>query len=116
MTATLAGRVPNESTQRAQQDTILSPRFYTTDFAAMDRIDVSPIREQWNTLIAEFDADGNADHFQRPSNLDKDYSHLPEGLYQEFVDFMISSVTAEFSGCVLYADIKKKTKNPDLQA
>ncbi len=117
MTATVtAGRPPNESTQRAQQDTLLSPRFYTTDFDAMDRIDVSPIRKQWDTLIAEFEADVNAVHFQRPSNLDKDYSHLPEGLYQEFVDFMISSVTAEFSGCVLYADIKKKSKNPDMQA
>ncbi|MEO7431402.1 MAG: magnesium-protoporphyrin IX monomethyl ester (oxidative) cyclase [Dokdonella sp.] len=116
MTATVAGRTPNESTQRAQQDTLLSPRFYTTDFAAMDRIDVSAVRGQWDSLIAEFEADVNAVHFQRPANLDKDYSHLPEGLYQEFVDFMISSVTAEFSGCVLYTDIKKKTTNPDIQA
>ncbi|MGQ0700949.1 MAG: magnesium-protoporphyrin IX monomethyl ester (oxidative) cyclase [Panacagrimonas sp.] len=116
MTSTVAGRAPNESTQRAQQDTLLSPRFYTTDFDAMDRIYVSPIRKQWDALIAEFEADVNATHFQRPADLDKDYSHLPEGLYQEFVDFMISSVTAEFSGCVLYADIKKKSKNPDMQA
>ncbi len=115
MTTTVAGRAPNESTQRAQQDTILSPRFYTTDFAAMDRIDVSGIREQWDSLMAEFKADANATHFQRPADLDKDYSHLPEGLYQEFVDFLISSVTAEFSGCVLYNDIKKKVTNPDVQ-
>ena len=115
MTTAVAGRTPNESTQRAQRDTILSPRFYTTDFAAMDRIDISPVRAQWDVLMAEFEADANAVHFQRPANLDKDYSHLPEGLYQEFVDFMISSVTAEFSGCVLYADIKKRTTNPDLQ-
>ncbi|MEO8011085.1 MAG: magnesium-protoporphyrin IX monomethyl ester (oxidative) cyclase, partial [Dokdonella sp.] len=115
MTASVAARAPNESTQRAQQDTILSPRFYTTDFAAMDRIDVTPIRAQWETLMVEFEADVNGDHFQRPADLDKDYSHLPAGLYEEFVDFMISSVTAEFSGCVLYTDIKKKTKNPDMQ-
>ncbi len=115
MTSAVAGRTPNESTQRAQRDTILSPRFYTTDFAAMDRIDISPVRAQWDVLMAEFEVDANAVHFQRPANLDKDYSHLPEGLYQEFVDFMISSVTAEYSGCVLYADIKKRTTNPDLQ-
>ena len=115
-TATAAGRAPNESTLRAQQDTLLSPRFYKTDFAAIDRIDVSPIRAQWDALMAEFEADGNVDHFQRPADLDKDYSNLPAGLYKEFVDFMISSVTAEYSGCVLYNDIKKRATNPDVKA
>jgi magnesium-protoporphyrin IX monomethyl ester (oxidative) cyclase len=115
-TTTLAGRELNESTQRAQQDTLLSPRFYTTDFAAMDRLDVTPIRAQWDALMAEFEADVNADHFQRPADLNKDFSHLPPALHAEFIDFMISSVTAEFSGCVLYADIKKSATNPDVKA
>jgi magnesium-protoporphyrin IX monomethyl ester (oxidative) cyclase len=114
-TTPAAGRPPKESTQRAQQDTILSPRFYKTDFKAMDRINVEPIRAEWETLMAEFEADSNVDHFQRPSDLSKDYSHLPPALYEEFVDFMVSSVTAEFSGCVLYTDIKKRATNPDVQ-
>ena len=33
-----------ESMKLATQDTVLSPRFYTTDFAALDRIDVTPVR------------------------------------------------------------------------
>ena len=115
MTTATASRPANESTQRAQRDTLLSPRFYTTDFKALDRTDVAPIRAQWDSLLAEFEADVNAVHFQRPADLAKDYSHLPPGLYEEFVDFLISSVTAEFSGCVLYADIKKKSSNPDIQ-
>ena len=113
-TSTVAGRELNESTRRAQADTLLSPRFYKTDFDAMDRIDVAPIRAQFDALMDEFEADNNEDHFQRPANLAKDYSNLPPGLYEEFVDFLISSVTSEFSGCVLYNDIKKRAKNPDV--
>jgi magnesium-protoporphyrin IX monomethyl ester (oxidative) cyclase len=47
--------------------------------------------------------------------MDADFSQLPEGLYQEFSDFLISSVTAEFSGCVLYAEINKRVKNQDMR-
>jgi magnesium-protoporphyrin IX monomethyl ester (oxidative) cyclase len=105
----------NETTQMAQADTILSPRFYTTDFAKMDQLNVDSIRAQWNSLMDEFERDPNKEHFQRPAELGKDYSHLPADLYKEFVDFLVSSITSEFSGCVLYADIKKNAANPDMQ-
>lgn len=105
-----------EATERALESTMLNPRFYTTDFDAIDQISVEHIRPQWDALMAEFAADRNKDHFQRPpETMNQDYSHLPEGLYQEFVDFLISSVTSEFSGCVLYAEIKRRIKNKDMR-
>ena len=105
----------NLATDMALQNTILSPRFYTTDFAELDAINIESIRPQWDKLMAEFVADPNQDHFQRPADMVKNYAKLPEGLYQEFLDFLISSITSEFSGCVLYAEIKKKISNPDLK-
>ena len=104
-----------EATERAQTNTLLSPRFYTTDFDAMDRIDISLVRKEWDALMEEFRLDFNRGHFVRPADMDRDFSELPEGLYREFVDFMISSVTAEFSGCVLYAEIKRRVKNPEMR-
>jgi magnesium-protoporphyrin IX monomethyl ester (oxidative) cyclase len=105
----------NTATHTALQDTVLTPRFYTTDFAAMDKIDVDAIRPQWEALMAEFRADTNTDHFQRPADMMADCSDLPPALYKEFSDFLISSITSEFSGCVLYAEIKKRVNNPDMK-
>ncbi len=119
MTAqTIARRpaAPNESTLKAQQDSILAPRFYTTDADAINRISVESIRPQWEALMAEFEGDNNEDHFQRPADMDKDYSGLDPVLYKEFTDFLISSITSEFSGCVLYAELRRKVDNPDMKA
>jgi len=113
--ATMHANMISESTDRALENTMLSPRFYTTDFKEMDSFDIESVRPEWNRLMQEFDRDINQTHFQRPEDMVKDYSQLPEGLYQEFLDFLISSITSEFSGCVLYAEIKKRIKNPDLK-
>ncbi len=105
----------NESTRAAQAETALSPRFYTTDFAEMDRLDISALRREWDALIEEFRRDPNLNHFKRTDEFNQDFSSMSPTLRASFIDFLVSSVTAEFSGCILYAEIKRRVKNPDVR-
>jgi magnesium-protoporphyrin IX monomethyl ester (oxidative) cyclase len=99
----------------AMQNTLLTPRFYTTDFEALDAIDVGPVRRDWDQLIAQMQADPNKGHFKKNADWDSvDWAGMEPGLRAEFIDFLISSCTAEFSGCVLYKEMKRRGSNADI--
>ncbi len=105
----------NETTQKASETTLLDPRFYTTDFDELDRIDVTPVREEWDKLIAELRDDPNKTHFKKTADWDPvDWENMEPELKKELVDFLVSSLTAEFSGCVLYKEMKRRGNNPDI--
>ncbi|MEM6973082.1 MAG: magnesium-protoporphyrin IX monomethyl ester (oxidative) cyclase [Pseudomonadota bacterium] len=106
---------PNETTRMAQETTLLNPRFYTTDFDALDATDVEPVRKDWDKLIAEMRADPNKGHFKKNEQWEKiDFDALDPLLKKELIDFLVSSLTAEFSGCVLYKEMKRRGSNKDI--
>ena len=103
------------ATAVAMQNTLLTPRFYTTDFDEMDAIDVSSVREDWDKLIAQMESDPNRGHFKKNEDWDHiDWDGMEPELRKEFIDFLISSCTAEFSGCVLYKEMKRRGANKDI--
>jgi len=108
-------RMAPDTMKMAREETVLSPRFYTTDFEALDAVDVGPVRAEWDALIAEMKADPNKGHFKRTEAFDGVIMGLEPELRREFTDFLVSSMTSEFSGCILYAEIAKRAKNPDVK-
>jgi magnesium-protoporphyrin IX monomethyl ester (oxidative) cyclase len=104
-----------DATQKAESNTLLSPRFYRTDHAALDRIDLTPVQAEWDQMMSEFRNDSNRNHFERDAGFAAEARELPPELRQDFLDFLVSSVTAEFSGCVLYSDLRRAVKNPEVK-
>ena len=103
------------ATETAMANTLLTPRFYTTDFDELDAIDVTPVRKDWDNLIAQMEADPNRGHFKKNEDWDEvDWDGMEPALKKEFIDFLISSCTAEFSGCVLYKEMKRRGNNKDI--
>ncbi|MEC8016725.1 MAG: magnesium-protoporphyrin IX monomethyl ester (oxidative) cyclase [Pseudomonadota bacterium] len=103
------------ATETAMQNTLLTPRFYTTDFDELDSIDVSSVREDWDKLIDQMVSDPNKGHFKKNEDWDTvDWDGMEPQLKKEFIDFLISSCTAEFSGCVLYKEMKRRGNNEDI--
>lgn len=108
------GMTSEQATDVAMQNTLLTPRFYTTDFEEMDAIDVTPVRADWDKLIAQMKSDPNKGHFKKNDDWQVDWEGMDPALRAEFIDFLISSCTAEFSGCVLYKEMKRRGSNEDI--
>ena len=104
-----------QTTEMAKETTLLSPRFYTTDFDELDRVDVTPIKESWDDIMEELRSDPNKNHFKKTSDWDKiDFDSIEPELRKELIDFLVSSLTAEFSGCVLYKEMKRRGSNKEI--
>jgi magnesium-protoporphyrin IX monomethyl ester (oxidative) cyclase len=116
MNAIAAAADTTDTTATALNDKLLAPKFYRTDYAALNRIDVTPVRREWNAMMGEYERDENHSHFRQEVDFDAEMHELSPELREEFIDFLVSSITAEYSGCVLYNEIKKHVDNPDIAA
>ena len=98
------------------KETILTPRFYTTDFDAVAAMDISPNEDELQAILEEFRVDYNRHHFVRTDEFEQSWDHIDGDTRQLFIEFLERSCTAEFSGFLLYKELarKLKDKNPVL--
>jgi len=96
------------------KDTILTPRFYTTDFDAMAAMDLRPNEVELEAICEEFRKDYNRHHFVRNGEFEGAAEKLDPQTRKVFIEFLEQSCTSEFSGFLLYKELSRriKTKNP----
>jgi magnesium-protoporphyrin IX monomethyl ester (oxidative) cyclase len=98
-------------TLNPSKETLLTPRFYTTDFDEMAKMDLSVNEEEFSALLEEFRADYNRHHFVRGESFNQSFDHIDGEPRRLFIEFLERSCTAEFSGFLLYKELSRKLKD-----
>jgi magnesium-protoporphyrin IX monomethyl ester (oxidative) cyclase len=93
------------------KETILTPRFYTTDFEEMAAMDLSVNEDELRAIIEEFRTDYNRHHFVRDDEFEQSWEHIDGETRTLFIEFLERSCTAEFSGFLLYKELSRKLKD-----
>nr|YP_010443690.1 Ycf59 [Merotricha bacillata]UTE94577.1 Ycf59 [Merotricha bacillata] len=93
------------------KETLLTPRFYTTDFDEIAKIDVSSNLEEVSAILQEFSDDFNQQHFIRDKEFIVDWNYFDDKTKEFFIEFLERSCTAEFSGFLLYKELSRKLKD-----
>lgn len=98
------------------KETILTPRFYTTDFEEMAKMEIIANEDELLAILAEFKEDYNRHHFVRNADFEQSWDHIDGETRKLFIEFLERSCTAEFSGFLLYKELSRrlKDKNPVL--
>lgn len=108
-------KLMRKGVKQAQAETVLSPRFYTTDFDMMEQMFNEEINqnletEEFEALLREFRTDYNQRHFVRNESFKKAAEKIQGPTRRIFVEFLERSCTAEFSGFLLYKELGRRLK------
>lgn len=114
-TAAAATKPSKKAAKTAIKETLLTPRFYTTDFDEMETLFNTEINKNLNqdefvALLQEFKTDYNQTHFVRNKEFKEAADRMQGPLRQIFVEFLERSCTAEFSGFLLYKELGRRLK------
>ena len=110
----MASSIPvkdGDSSKNIAKETLLTPRFYTTDFEEMANLDISANEDEIIAINEEFRADYNQHHFIRDKEFAQSWEHFDQKTRALFIEFLERSCTAEFSGFLLYKELSRNLKN-----
>jgi magnesium-protoporphyrin IX monomethyl ester (oxidative) cyclase len=93
------------------QETLLTPRFYTTDFDTVAKMDISENEPELRAIIDELKADYNRHHFVRDDEFKQGWDHIVGEKRLAFIDFLERSCTSEFSGFLLFKELSRRLKD-----
>lgn len=93
------------------QETLLTPRFYTTNFDAVAQMDVSGQQAELEAILVELRADYNRYHFVRNEEFEQCWDAIDGDTRRAFIDFLERSCTSEFSGFLLFKELSRKLKD-----
>ena len=92
------------------QESILTPRFYTTDFDKTANLDLSAQEAELQAVLAEMKTDYNRHHFVRNEAFNQTWDHIQGEDRQAFIDYLERSCVSEFSGFLLFKELSRKLK------
>lgn len=91
-------------------ESLLTPRFYTTDFEKAANLDLSEGEEDLKAMLAEMRTDYNRYHFVRDETFKQTWEHIQGEERQAFIDYLERSCVSEFSGFLLFKELSRKLK------
>ncbi|MDX2256118.1 MAG: magnesium-protoporphyrin IX monomethyl ester (oxidative) cyclase [Pseudanabaenaceae cyanobacterium bins.39] len=93
------------------KETLLTPRFYTTDYDAVAKMDLSSQQAELEAVIAELRTDYNRDHFKRDHEFTQSWDHIDIDTRTAFIEFLERSCTSEFSGFLLFKELSRQLRD-----
>jgi len=104
------------NTKAAVEESILAPRFYTTDFDKTAGFDLSSQTHEFEAVLREMKTDYNRDHFVRTEVFKQSWDQIEGDDRKAFLDYLERSCVSEFSGFLLFKELSRKLKerNPIL--
>ncbi|CAK0784728.1 Member of the CCCH zinc finger [Coccomyxa viridis] len=113
--ASLGFKTMRSGIKEAAAESVLTPRFYTTDFDEMEELfslEKNPNldMDEFDAMLSEFKTDYNQTHFVRNETFKKAADNITGPARKIFIEFLERSCTAEFSGFLLYKELGRRLK------